>query len=109
MPNGLTPISWCRSTYLPVLYDVDTMCSPLHPFATGGVWAKHSGQLGWASDLLELEVRGFKQAIIPYMGQQDLGSVSSEGLIIDPDVHGLLDGPCDVVLLPTMDKLSTLV
>ena len=32
--------------------------------------------------------------------KQELANVPFEGWIINPDVHGLLDGPCDVVHLP---------
>ena len=35
------------------------------------------------------------------MGQLELANVPIKGWIIDPDVHGLLHGPCDVVCLPT--------
>ena len=34
-------------------------------------------------------------------GQLELANVPIEGWIIDPDVHGLFDGPCDVVHLST--------
>ena len=35
------------------------------------------------------------------MGTLELVNVPIEGWIIDPDVHGCLDGPCNVVYLPT--------
>ena len=35
------------------------------------------------------------------MGQLELDTVPNEGWTIDPDVCSLLDGPCDVVELPT--------
>ena len=37
------------------------------------------------------------------MGQLKLAYVPVKEWIIDPDVHGLLDGPCDVVHLPTQN------
>ena len=45
--------------------------------------------------------RGIKQDSIPHVGQLEFANVPIEGWIIDPDVHGLLNGPCDVVCLPT--------
>ena len=47
--------------------------------------------------LFTLEVRGVKQDLTLYMGQLEISSVPVEGWIIDPDMHGLLDGPCNVV------------
>ena len=35
------------------------------------------------------------------MGQLDLANVPTEGWTIDSDVHGLLDGLCNVMHLPT--------
>ena len=39
--------------------------------------------------------------LIPYVGLLELSNVPIEGRIIDPDVHDLLNGSCDVVCLPT--------
>ena len=49
--------------------------------------------------LSKLESRGIEQDLIPYMGKIELANVPIEQWIIDPDEHGLLDGPCDVVQL----------
>ena len=51
--------------------------------------------------LLEMEDRGVKQDFIPSEGQLEFASVSMKGWIFEPHVHGLLDGPGDVALLPT--------
>ena len=48
-----------------------------------------------------MEGRGIKQDLIPYLGQLEFANDPIQGWIIDPDVYGLLDGPCDVVHLPT--------
>ena len=45
--------------------------------------------------------KGFEEDIIPYVGQLEFANVLTGGWIIDPKVLGLLDGPCDVVCLPT--------
>ena len=39
--------------------------------------------------------------LIPNVSQLELASVPVEGLIVEPDVYSLLDGPGDVVHLPT--------
>ena len=38
--------------------------------------------------------RGDEQDLIPYVGQLEFANVPTEGWIIDPDEHGLFDGPC---------------
>ena len=48
-----------------------------------------------------MEFRGIEQDLIPYVGQLKLPNVPIEELIIDPDVHSLIDGTCDAVHLPT--------
>ena len=48
-----------------------------------------------------MEVRGVEQDFIPCVGQLVPANVSFEGWIIDPDVRGLLDGPCGVGYLST--------
>ena len=48
-----------------------------------------------------MEGRGIEQDIIPYMVRLELSNVPIEGWIFDSDIYGLLDGPCDVVHLPT--------
>ena len=45
--------------------------------------------------------KGVEQDLIPYVGQLELSSVPVKGWVIDPDVYGLLYGPCNVVCLPT--------
>ena len=47
-----------------------------------------------------MEVRGIKQDLIPYVGNQEL-QWFYWGMEQWPDIHGLVDGPCDVVYLPT--------
>ena len=49
---------------------------------------------------LEIEARGVKWELIPSVGQLEFASFPVKGRIIDPNVHGLLDGPCDDVHLP---------
>ena len=98
VPNGLAP-NWCRTIYLPVLYDLDTSCGSPPPVQQ--VLAKCSGQLGGEGGLLKGEVRCIDQDLIPYVGQLEFTNVPIKGWIIDPDTHGLLDGPCGVVHLPT--------
>ena len=41
------------------------------------------------------------QDLFPHVGQLDFANVPIKGWIIDPDVHGLPDGPLDVVCLST--------
>ena len=56
----------------------------------------HSEHLEMWEGLFKLEVGGVEQDLIPKMRQMKLTSVSAEGWIIDPDIHSLLDGPCNV-------------
>ena len=49
----------------------------------------------------EVEGRGAKQHLIPYVRQLELANVPNEAWFIDPDVHCLLGGPFGVVHLPT--------
>ena len=56
---------------------------------------------GVGKRLLEAEVRGIEQDLIQNARQLELVNVPTQGWIIDPDVYGLLDGPCNVVFLPT--------
>ena len=51
--------------------------------------------------LLEMEGRGVYQDLIPNAGLLELTYVPINRWIIDPDMHDLLDGPGDVVCLPT--------
>ena len=61
----------------------------------------HSDHLVLWTSLFKFELCGVKQDLIPYVGQLVLPNVPVEGWVIDPDKHGLLDGPCDVAgLLP---------
>ena len=48
-----------------------------------------------------MEQRGVEQDLIPYMGPIELAKAPIEEWIIDTDVHGLLEGLCDVLHLPT--------
>ena len=89
-------------TCLPVLYNVDGIIvqPPSLSVTRGGVgqvqWAN-----GWEGGYLRLEGKVIKQDPIPYAGELEFVSASIEGWVIDPEVHGLLDSPCDVVCLPT--------
>ena len=49
----------------------------------------------------EVEDRGAEQDCIPYVMQLEIANVPVKEWIIDPHVHGLLDGTCSVVHLPT--------
>ena len=51
--------------------------------------------------LLELKGRGVLQDLTSNVGQSELVYFPIKGLFIDPDVHGLLYGPGDIVCLPT--------
>ena len=51
--------------------------------------------------LLEMEGRAVLKYLIPNVGQLEHAYVSIKGWIIDPDVHGLLDGHGDLVYLST--------
>ena len=101
MPNGLAPNVWCRTSYLPVLYAVDTRCTvpcPLCDRRRCGLSVVDSRvEKGVCLSLREV----IEQDLLPYMGQLKLAYVPIEGWIIDPDVQGLLDGSCDVVFHPT--------
>ena len=54
--------------------------------------------------LFKLEFRGIEQDLILSVGQLRFPNVPVEGRIIDLDIHGLLDGPCNVVRLPTHNE-----
>ena len=82
-------MAWTQAVQPPVLW------------ATERMWAKCSGQLGGEGGLLKVEDRDIKQDLFPYMGQLEFTNVPIEGWIIDPDAHVLLNGPCNVVHLPT--------
>ena len=57
-----------------------------------------------------MEDMGALQDLIPYVEQLELVYVPIKGWIIGPDVHGLLDGPGNIIAsLPTMEKLSILM
>ena len=47
-----------------------------------------------------MEGRGVKQDLMPNVGQLEFANVPIKGWIIDPDIHGLLDGPNGIVHLP---------
>ena len=80
------------------LWDADTCCEP--PAHIGGYGSCTVGN--WNCERITWdEVRGVEQDFIPYGGQLKLPNVSIEGWIIDLDVHGLHDGPCDVVQFHT--------
>ena len=49
--------------------------------------------------LLQMEDRVVKQDLIPNVRELEFANVPLKGCIIDPDVHGLLDGPSCVVHL----------
>ena len=56
-----------------------------------------------------MEGRGIEQDLIPYVGQLELGNVPVEGWSIDPDVHDLLYGLCDVCLPSHYGDVFTLM
>ena len=74
---------------------------PSASYTTEWAVGKCSGQLEWKRGLLKVEGRGIKQVLIPYVRQMELANVPIEGWIIDPVIHGLLDGLCNVMHLPT--------
>ena len=61
----------------------------------------HSEHMELWKGLFQLEVRSVEQGLIPYVGQLEHPSVPVERWVIDPNIPGLLDGPCDVLRLPT--------
>ena len=71
------------------------------PCVAGGGVSKCGEQLGGRGQLFKVQGMGIEQNVIQYVGQQEFSNDPIEGCIIGPDVHGLLDGPCDVVCLPT--------
>ena len=48
-----------------------------------------------------MEDRGVEQDLIPYVGKLKLSNAHDKEWIIDPDLHGLLYGPCHFVYLLT--------
>ena len=93
----MAPNCSCRTTYLPNVVSYSQNCEPL---PTLGVWTICSELLELWKGLLKLEVRGIEQDLIPYVRQLELPTVPVEEWAIHPDLHGHLDGPCDVVQLP---------
>ena len=65
--------------------------------------------IGVGKGPFEVKVRGTEWDLIPYLGQMELANVPSEGWVIDPDKHGLLDGYCAAVHLPTHDGRGCLL
>ena len=63
------------------------------------------GHAQWATGLLkglpEIDIKGIEHDLIPYVGHLELANIPSEGFIIIPDVHGLLDSSCGILYLPT--------
>ena len=59
--------------------------------------------VGWQeqSYYLRMEGRVVLQDIISDVRQLELAYVPVKGWIIDPEVHGILDGPDNTVCLPT--------
>ena len=51
-----------------------------------------------------MEVKCIEHNLIPFVGQLELVNVSIEEWIIDPDVHGLYDGSCNVMHLPAHNQ-----
>ena len=58
-----------------------------------GNWVGKRGYLRWRA--------GYWADLIPYVRQLKLGNVLIGGWIIDPDVNGLLDDPCNMLRLIT--------
>ena len=82
---------WCRTTYLPVLYGVDTNCAAPCPLCGGRRCGLSVVGNRIRKGLIKLEDKGINQDPIPYVEQLELANVPTEAWIIDPDVHGLLD------------------
>ena len=67
----------------------------------GGTWTKCEGQLVRNGGCLRWIIGVLNRTLSHMWGQLELANVPIEGWIIDPDVLGLLDGPCDDVHLNT--------
>ena len=105
-----TPNCWYRTAYPPIIVRCwHKLCTPVS-LPTRGIMVKYSGQFELRKGLLEMEIRGFEQDLIPCVGQLELANVPIGELITDCDIPGLFDGSCNVCASPsTMKKSSFLV
>ena len=84
-----------------ILWGVDTSCRPSVSLAHHEhMWVMCSKYLELWKGLFKFEVRCAKKYLMLYMGHLKLPSVPVDGQITDPDIHDLLDYPCDVVRIP---------
>ena len=90
---------WCRTTYIPRLLGVEHKLCSLIPLCSRGMCGLSDGQL--SEGLFKVEGRGIKQDLIQDVRRLELTNVRIEGRIIGPDIHDLLDGPFEVICLPT--------
>ena len=80
MSNGVAPNCWYRASYVAVLLEVDTSfaapCPTVHQEAGVGLgqWATGVGKLGD-----EVELKGIKQDLMPYVGQLEFASIPIDG------------------------------
>ena len=70
---------------------------PCAPHLLCAVGKSHGEPKVGVRELLEFEVWGVEQGLLPYLQQMVLFNVSVEELIINPYVYGLLDGPGKVM------------
>ena len=67
VPNDMTPLIVGTGLHIHLLlWDIDTSCAPLYLCPPGGWWPIAVGNL--RKGLLEMEVRGFEQYLIPCLG-----------------------------------------
>ena len=92
----LLAVWWVTSG--PMLWGLTQTVSPLHPWEVRVMCSEH---LEMWEGLFKWDVRDVGQDLIPYVGQLKCPYVPIEGWIIAPDMHSLLDGPCNGVKIPT--------
>ena len=99
----------CRTPYLPIVcrHSVWGACTTLWPGVVGLVqWALLTRRDG----LLEVEVRGVEQDLIPYVGQLAFPNIPMEdGSLTLMNMAPLMVLKMVCASLPTMEKLSNLV
>ena len=84
--KSVAPNCRCRTTYLLVVYDVDTSCVAPPLVWQEGCRKSVVGNFVWKMGLGKAESRDVKQKLIPYVGQLAFAKVPIEGWITDPDV-----------------------
>ena len=72
------------------------MCA-LHPPCNVGKWHRDREPKVDVKELLEFEVSGAEEDLIPCVGYLVLNSVSIEGWVIHLYVYGFIDGPVEVL------------